>query len=405
MINKLSGTGRYYDASARPKLGVSNWLAVFLLALYPLVPMPIAGGTKYQIVLLCALGILYVFRGQFLMIERPQFIFLCLSFLLLTWEIITASFHGTDEDFLYVFGRGLWILNTLLVVVTAAPWVRQGRLDVLVWLISLSLLLLLSAMVIESTFFPKREFGRQLGVINIPFPRATGVPNSDGKIGTFLIICWSFYLFVRPKTAKWQSLVLAVGPILGLAFTQSRSTLMAFAVTFGVYQIVKWSSTKSPVMAIIRSVFLIGILIFSFSYSNQILSALTGEGIYYSNVESRFTLAEYGFTEISQAPLLGSGIQSVTEQSTGAGIHNTLLAMSVKSGIPGGILIGLIILGPILILRRVKFITGYVAACSLGVMSEHMWYPGFINEFLIFSLLLPVTVFNFERLKRRARRA
>lgn len=405
MINKLSGAGRYYDATTRPKLGATNWLAVCLLALYPLVPMPIAGGTKYQIALLCALGVLYILRGQFLTIERPQFIFLCLSFSLLIWEIIAASAHGRDADFLYVFGRGLWIFNTLLVVIIAAPWVRQGRLDILVWLISISLLLLLFAMVIESTFFPKRELGRQLGAINIPFPRATGVPNSDGKIGTFLVICWSFYLFVRPTTAKWQSLVLGLGPILGLAFTQSRSTLMAFAVTFAIYQMVKWSASRSAIMTTIRSVFLVAALILMFSYSNQILGALTGEGIYYRNVESRFTLMDYALHEISQAPLVGSGIYAVTEQSTGAGIHNTVLAMSVKSGIPAGILITLIILGPMLIFRRIKFITGYVAACSLGVMTEHLWYPGFINEFLIFSLLIPATVYNFERRKHRARRA
>ena len=405
MINWLSGTGSYYDASARPKWGATTWLAVCLLALYPLVPMPIAGGTKYQIALLCALGVLYILRGQFLSIGKPQFIFLCLSFLLLTWEIIAASFHGSDQDFLYVLGRGLWILNSFLVVIVSAPWVRQGRLDILVWLISLSLLFLLCAMVIESTFFPKREIGRQLGAINIPFPRATGVPNSDGKIGTFLIICWSFYLFVRPVTARWQSLVLGFGPILGLAFLQSRSTLMAFAVTFAIYQIVKWASSRSLVVTTIRSGFLVATLILVFGYSNQIIGALTGEGIYYKNVEARFTHIEYGFSEITEAPLFGAGAHSVRDESTESGIHNTTLAMSVKSGIPAGILITLITLGPILIFRRVKFITGYVAACSLGVMTEHLWYPGFINEFLIFSLLLPLTVCNFERQKFRAHQA
>lgn len=386
-------------------LNLTSKLMILLLALFPVVPMPIAGGVPIQIALLgCIISLLVVRKGS-LFLNKSISIYLLLAILLLGWEAITATYHASDKDFQYVLGRGLWLTMSTIVAFAFGPWVRKGRLDVVSKILSIGLLILLVAMTIESVFFPAREVGRQLGTINIPFPRATGVPNSDGKIGTFLVICFAYYLFVRPDLSVVQRILLQFGPILGLLFTQSRSTLLALAVTFGIYWVAKTLAKHHLRQAVFRLLVISLALGAFYTYQDIIISSLVGEGIYQKNVYARASHFHYGLREFSDNPIFGAGANSIREFDDKSGIHNTVMAMSVKSGIVGGLLISCIILFPAWIFRKRRGIAPYAFACSAGVFTEHMLYPGFINEFLIFSLLVPITVYNSDFFQQKIRNA
>lgn len=378
-------------------LSFSSKLLLLLLALFPVVPMPIAGGVPILITLLVCLVVMNIIRGELVYIENSVLIFLVLTVLLLIWESITALYHSTDKDLQFVLARGLWISVAFIVSVSCGPWVSRGRVDIFAKLLSLSILVLLVAMAMESAFYPTRDIGRQLGLINIPIPRATGVPNSDGKLGTFLVICFAFGLFVKHNVGKNYRVVLIVGPLLGLVFTQSRSTLLALTVTFGIYWVSSIFSKNNIKSAIFKITTILLAIIVVLYFSELILNSIVGEGIYRRNVFSRADHFHYGLAEFSNNPLFGSGANSLREFDDTSGIHNTIIGMSVKSGMLAAMLIGAIIIYPTWVFRKYKGVSSYTLACTCGILTEHMLYPGFINEFLIFSLLVPLAARNSIR--------
>jgi hypothetical protein len=370
---------------------------IFLLALFPIVPMPIAGGIPIQLALVSVIYVLVFASRQKILVDKTGLKFIGLGVLLLVLEILSAIMHQSNKDVLYVLARGLWIITSFAVVLTVTPWIRQGRIDIIAQVLATGLAILLGAMFLESAFYPQWSVGRQLGVINLPFPRSTGVPNSDGKLGTFLVISLTFYLFVRPDVPLWQRLALQFGPWIGLMFTQSRSTLLALVSVYTFFWIVKLFNNRSAVNMMIRWFGLLIGLVVVIVVGGKIYSALLGEGIYQRNVDVRFDLVDYGIEQVQQAPIIGNGAGAIKAEEDGAGVHNTPLAMSVKSGLISGITIFALITFPIWGIVRNGRRRAYAIATALGVTIEHMLYPGFINEFLVFAVLVPQLVYSQPR--------
>jgi len=67
--------------------------------------------------------------------------------------------------------------------------------------------------------------------------------------------------------------------------------------------------------------------------------------------------------------------------------------MAVKSGILAGLAATVLIVAPIFLFHRKGDFTYFKFAVCLGILTEHMLYPGFINEFIIINYCLFKSVY------------
>ena len=373
----------YADQSARPRLWRHDILTV-LLSLFPVVPMPIAGGVPFQLALLLSIaGMVVMFSVRPPSFDKTDKMFLSLILALFFWESMAAIAHAGNGDALIVMGRGLWFLHCSIVILAMNEIYRARGLAGIAKVVVLSLVILIIVMIIAMIFFPKYERGRQFGIVNIPFPRTTGAPNSDGKIGTFLTVCLAFGYFARGNLPTWQRGVLLIGPWLGLLATQSRSTLAAFIVAIGIHWVYSMVASRNLVSMAVR--FLIGGFTIFFVVANLSLlqAAVIGEGIYEKNYSSRSAHVEVAIERIPQSPLLGLGSDFARVDEDGAGIHNTFLNFAVKSGLPSTFLLILIMFFPMYIFARTGRTFMFAGSACLGLAVEHLLYPGIINEHIV----------------------
>jgi hypothetical protein len=359
-------------------------ILIVLLGLIPVVPMPIAGGVPVQITLLASIiGMVILFATKPPSFDRTDRMFLSLILCLFLWELIAAIYHGGRGDALISLGRGLSILHASIVILAVNEIYKARGMRGVGQVLIVSLAILLFVMVIAMIFFPKYEKGRQFGIINIPFPRTTGSPNSDGKIGTFLTLCLVFGYFARGCLPTWQRVFILVGPWLGLAATQSRSTVAAMLVAISIHWLYSLFVSKRMISNAIR--FMLGAMAIGFVFLNfeLVRSAIVGEGIFEKNFSSRTEHVEAAIERIPQSPLFGLGNIMARVDEDGAGIHNTFLNFAVKSGVPSTFLLILIMFFPVYMFGRNGRTFMFAASVCFGFSVEHLLYPGIINEHII----------------------
>ena len=391
------------DADRRLASAPGSWtpatiLSMVALAAFPVVPMPIAGGTPIAIALMLFLATVQAGGRRGISFDRSDWVLILATLLLFALEGLTYARTGLIEDGNYFFARGYWMSLAIIVILACNAELRRGNLLFVPNALVLGLILLLIAMALESRFFPRFEQGRDFGNFNLPWPRATGVPNSDGKIGTFLSMTFAFALFYRPRMQLWKRALLLGGPVVGLAFTQSRSGLVSMAVVFAMHWVYRAFVDRNFLLLSLRWLAMVAGGLFILYNVGLLVGSLVGQGIYQQNVLSRFSQYFYAFDRIGDAPFLGSGSSAIRQYEQYAGVHNTVLAMSLKSGIIAGALALMLILAPASGMPggSPRFLV-YKWATALALLAEHMLYPGFINEFLIIGYVLVKSVWWAER--------
>lgn len=375
------------DSSTR--LDIRHALLILLLATLPVIPMPDAGGVPIMVsVIVCIYAVLMWFPSNAVYLDRTDQLYLYLGFSLLMWETLSLVMHLSNNDALFVLGRGLWLTLAVAMIMAMNVLYNRAGLKPVNWILVLALLALLVAMLLEASFYPKYSTGRNFGAFAIPFPRATGVPNSDGKLGTFLSICLCYVLFFRPAMPRWQAVVLVAGPYIGLAFLQSRSTLVAISIVTGLYLLYALMRSRSIFSAFLK---LTGFLLITGAFLVNffwLLTILIGQGIFYSNVFGRFELDAIALGMISDAPIFGLGANALMERGIAGAVHNTPLSMALKSGIPAAILTTVTIFAPALLFARTNKLALFTIAVCLAMFAEHSFYPGRINEYQILCFMV-----------------
>lgn len=382
-----SDAGNYPVVETR--LDIRHGFLILLLATLPVIPMPPAGGTPILVGVMFAIYATFMtFPSQSAYLDRTDQLYIYLGLSLLMWEALGLAFHTTNSDALFVLGRGLWVALAIAIIMAMNTLYARAGMKPVTWVLVLSLLALLTAMVIEINFYPHRAFGRNFGFFAIPFPRATGVPNSDGKLGTFLSICLCYGLFLRPPMPRWQAAFLIIGPYVGLAILQSRSTLVALSVITAVYLIYALMRSRSIFSAFLKLtgfLLIVGAFLINFFW---LLKILIGQGVFYSNVFGRFELYALALEIIPDAPIFGLGADAIMERGVAGEIHNTFLSMAVKSGIPAAILTAVTIFAPMILFARTNKLAVFTTAVCLGLFAEHFFYPGRINEYQILAFII-----------------
>jgi hypothetical protein len=382
-------------------------LGLLIIGLALLIPMPIAGGIPVLLATMVCLGIISVrmhITGAVSIHPQLVTVFAC-AMLLLGWESFTALFHYTMRDLELIAARGVWIIlgfgYLTILAGTGADCITKSVARVL--LIGCSAILI--AMTLESMFYPTYEVGRQLGTINIPWPRATGVPQSDGKIGVYICLASVFFVVAFINTKKWYMLlgiILAITPIL---FTQSRSTLVGLLLTQGFLFLYYVRTTRNiyiKILAILGgTAFLLTFLV---NY-DVIYSSLKGEGVFARNVDARSVGTDHALDMIGNSPFVGPGAEYLLV--TGMHkleVHSTFLGMAVKSGIPGPILfIAFMLLSASLACSRSSGLLNnllMVSALVAGPISEHNLYPGYFNEHLWILAPIALAVYQYEHARQ-----
>lgn len=375
----------------------TNRIAVFSIAALLVTPMPIAGGIPIMIgisaILLACISVSF----SALSVNSKAGLLLALGVALLLWEVVGLIYHQGYADINYVLSRGLWLVlgfSYMVLLFTGGENLIRKRLEA-IFLIALSALIFL--MVLEAMFYPKHELGRQLGTINLPFPRATGVPQSDGKIGAFCSIAFAYFLMMSFMVKRAIYPCGALLSLLPICFTQSRSSILAVAVVLvfiAAFRLIIKYNALTAVVLILGMCIAVPLVISGFE---GVYFALKGEGLYANNVDARFHGIEYAKDMIGRYPWLGAGGDSLIMDGgagDGVGVHNTFAAMLIKNGIVGLVLYSSFYIGcGVFAIRmaRVSYIqaTMVVLAITSGPVVEHMLYPGLFDEHL---WLIPVAV-------------
>lgn len=391
----------FSEPERRVGLDIRHWVLILLIASFPIIPMPIAGGTP---ILATVTALIYctffLFPSKAVYLDSVDQTYVILGVSLFAWEAIGLLFHISNQDVLFVLARGFWIAIAVGVIMGMNVLYDRAGLRPITNLLVVSLMFLLIAMWIEINFYPNREYGRDFGAFQLPFPRATGVPNSDGKLGTFLSICLCYFLFLRPPMPRWQGLVLCIGPFLGLMSLQSRSTLLAISIIVAIYFVYSLFSSRSIFTAFLKLalVLITGgyILINVFA----LIDAVIGQNIFRQNVFGRFELFALAFKIIPEAPMFGLGARAIEAHGESGNIHNSFLAMAVKSGLPAAILSAVTIFMPVLLFVRDVKLSVFVVAVCLAMFAEHFFYPGRFNEYQIICFMVAKLAWQHHRAQR-----
>ena len=380
---------------------------LLVIALAVLIPMPVAGGIP---LLLAAMTILVLLSirphlSGTLIVHPPLLGVFCCALLMLGWETFAALFHYTMRDLELIAARGVWVLLGFgyLTLLTGQGPERTARILSALLLIGCTSLLI--AMAMESAFYPTYEVGRQLGTLNVPWPRATGVPQSDGKIGVYLCLAVVFFVVGFANTRRWIMLLGVIVSVAPIVFTQSRSTLLGLLLTFGFLFLYYVRTTRNVYLKCLAWV-IAGLCLWQLAlHFDQIFSMLKGEGVYARNVDARSEGTDHGIAMIGQAPIVGAGAEYLMLAGMHElEIHSTFLGMAVKSGLLAPLLfVGFILLSASLACdRKTRLPDNLLLVCALaaGPLSEHNLYPGYFNEHLWLIAPIALAVHHFETAPR-----
>ena len=370
---------------------------LILIALIILIPMPAAGGLP---VLLAAVGCLAAVAlkrhlDMSVLLTHRLILLLGLALLMVGWESLATLFHYTPRDLELLAVRGVWTILGFAYLTLLAGDSAQHTAQNLAKVLFLGCTALVVAMVLESTFYPTYEFGRQLGTLNIPWPRATGVPQSDGKIGVYACICVVFFTVAFVRTQRKTMLLGAALACTTLVFTQSRSSALGMIMTLGFLYLYYLVTTRSVIFKVIAAVAGSVILVLMLFNFQQIYSTVKGEGVFEANVDARSMGTDYALEVVAEHPLFGAGGESLkVEGMQDLEVHNTFLGLSIKSGMPTTVIFLAFLLFSCLAVweRRAGILPNcfLTAALLSGPLIEHNLYPGYLNEHL--WLIAPVAI-------------
>ncbi len=382
-------------------------LGVLVISLALLIPMPIAGGIPMLLATMVCLGLISLrmhVTGAVSVHPQLVTVFSC-ALLLLGWETFSALFHYTLRDLELIAARGVWIILGFgyLSILTGNSAASTTNTVARVLFTGCSVLLI--AMALESYYYPTYEVGRQLGTLNIPWPRATGVPQSDGKIGVYMCLASVFFVVAFINTKKWYmflGIILAISPIL---FTQSRSTLVGLLLTQGFLFLYYVRTSRSIYIKIIATLAGTAFLLAFLVNFDVIYTTLKGEGVFANNVDARSVGTDHALDMISKDPFVGPGAEYLLVIGMHKlEVHSTFLGMAVKSGILGPILfITFMLLSASLACSKANGLLNnvlMVSALVAGPISEHNLYPGYFNEHLWILAPIALAVYQYENARK-----
>lgn len=378
-------------------------VSLILVALIVLIPMPAAGGLP---ILLATVGCLAAVSLQrhlnnSVLLTHRLILLLGLALLMVAWESLATLFHYTPRDLELLAVRGVWTIIGFAYLTLLAGQSAAITAQNLARVLFLGCAALVVAMILESAFYPTYEVGRQLGSLNIPWPRATGVPQSDGKIGVYACICVVFFAIAFVRTRRKTMLLGVALACMTLVFTQSRSSALGMIMTMGclyLYYLVTTRSVAFKVIAAVAGSVALLVMLFNFQ---QIYSTVKGEGVFEENVNARSMGTDYGLEVVANHPLFGAGGESLeVEGIRDLEVHNTFLGLSIKSGIPTTVIfLAFLLLSALLVWERGAGLlpNGFLTAALLsGPVVEHNLYPGYLNEHLWLLAPVAIAVHYFE---------
>ncbi len=382
---------------------------LILIALIILIPMPAAGGLP---ILLATMGCLAAVALQrhlnySVLLTHRLILLLGIALLMIAWESLATLFHYTPRDLELLAVRGVWTILGFAYLTLLAGQSASITAQNLARVLFLGCALLVVAMILESTFYPTYEIGRQLGTLNIPWPRATGVPQSDGKIGVYACICVVFFTVGFIRTRRKTMLLGAALACTTLAFTQSRSSALGMVMTIGflyLYYLVTTRSVIFKLIAIVGGSVALVLMLINFQ---QIYSTVKGEGVFEKNVDARSIGTDYALEVVADHPLFGAGGESLeVEGMRDLEVHNTFLGLSIKSGMPTALIfLAFLLLSALLAWERSAGILAnsfLVAALLSGPFVEHNLYPGYLNEHLWLIAPVAIAIRYFEHEYKRS---
>ncbi|WP_281847367.1 O-antigen ligase family protein [Olleya namhaensis] len=152
------------------------------------------------------------------------------------------------------------------------------------------------------------------------------VPSFRNVFGISSMIIYAI-LDTLKKTTKWEKL-LKIFLVLLILISQSRSTMMIFAIIFIVKHLVNTNNKKLFIVIFIAPIVLIlGLLIFDFSVFNRFTQFAE---------DARVTMFINTFNKIIKNPVLGQGFGALIETNgKPKHVHNFVIAAWFSSGILG----------------------------------------------------------------------
>lgn len=252
---------------------------------------------------------------------------------------------------------------------------------------------LLSAFGIYS-FGYESNVGRNFGIISFNILKTTGIPMSDGRLGSFLNLMF-FINFIYGNEIFENKKIRYVFNFLILLFiflTQSRSTWLATALGLSMY------------IVFCKRYYILGILVaFTSLLTNSIISNLftsfKGESTYSSNVDVRFEMISQ-IIKVVDNPFIGLSHNNVffTVGDINAVIHNYFVDIILSYGLFTTIFIYNVYIYILFKLVKNSFKSKTVSLNSViltsftAVNTELFFYRGFYNEIVIIIFALFVYV-------------
>ena len=329
--------------------------------------------------------------------------------LLLSDSSVALRFPSLDETS-FLLGRAVSCAIFLLFLGARS---RRDRdvldlfLDVLCWSAAiLSLLILLESVGILSVG-NETEHGRIFFGMRVPFRKATGLPMSDGKLGTILgpalllLLLDNLTGLLRLPFSKSRLALVLVG----IALAQSRSTWLGLSVCFAVFPFLlprlRWKK-----LVLLFELMIFAALIYT-GIAEEVVYGLMSEGIYQETVYNRINSYKLAIDYFLSSPLFGVGHAEVYHLFHGREmvVHNMFLDNLASTGIVGTLpLIGLFICYFAQAYRsysrsivgkddRHSLLATWLILCMLHVTIELNLYRGFYNEYVqvYFAFLAMVT--------------
>lgn len=403
--------------AARP-VGRYAWLydrgVLLLLFIIPFFPMPkTALGLLAPVFVFMLFGLLLALvlvRARDVVLDEQLVLLLVGMVLLIIFDLVNGVRFEAVQEFRYAFGRVTMLLVLLLVVAYLQASSEGGiRLTMQVLLLSAALV---SVMIILEGFgaisygFPSEE-GRRLFGTRMPFRKATGVPLSDGKLGTLLIPAFTMLLITGltdylHRYTRWL-LLLVIG--FAIIIMQSRSGWLGLFMGLAFLSVYHMSKSRFLAVYLLGLSILLGMLVFS-PLGDMVLSGFVGEGVQARTVSGRFLGAQQALDASGASFILGQGHGSVfIENEVGKThiIHNLFLDQLASNGIAGLLVLLFtymlffwVIAGSLWKISdkspQLEPVLLWLMTCWFSVFVEQNLYRGFYNEYIPIYMALALYV-------------
>ena len=392
----------------KPTFTVFDISVLFFLFIVPFFPLP-----KTVLGFLAPLSVIFLFGFLVLQIATRKIdlqldinintVIVCF-FLLIVFDLINGMRFESLVEFKYVFARVTTLIVTLLVVSYLQNNPQHGikwvMLAILFSAVVVSILIILEGFGLVSTGIHS-EMGRRLFGIRIPIRKATGVPLSDGKLGTLLIPSLTMLLIPGLLSEwlhkRWRLLFIFL-LVIGILIMQSRSGWLGLFAGWAFLIAYYINRSKYIAFHLLAVTLMAGILFFS-PVGEAIFAGFVGEGIQAQSASGRLLGAQQALAASTSSFILGQGHGTVfIENEIGKIhiIHNLFLDQLTANGIVG-LLVLLFVYGFFLwligvALRKVSknsFAERYLlwlVAAWLSVFVEQNLYRGFYNEYIAICL-------------------